>query len=190
MSIISRLVLAMGHGARPSTLINSRMATRLGIFLALTFTVFYGVSWIHPEPVARKGDLSVIHPWARGVPRAGTPYAVFLTIRNDGSRDDHLMSIASPFAERATITQVTDKTGSKRALDLDSLILPAGGETFLRPDQAHIMLAGLRLAALPGQTIPITLRFKRGSVMTVYVRVEDYGQPEHDDHFPRAKGNS
>lgn len=65
-----RHVLNVRHPSAADVL-SSRTLQRLAWVSVLGAAAFYAASFLHPEPVAKVGSLSIMHPWARGGARAG-----------------------------------------------------------------------------------------------------------------------
>jgi copper(I)-binding protein len=64
-----------------------------------------------------------------------------------------------------------------RMRQVQSIDVPAGGSTELRPGGLHVMLIGLAQPLVQGTKIPLTLSFERAGTVTVEVMVEAAGAP-------------
>lgn len=166
--------------------IGRRALLRLGGLAVIAALVVYAASFIHPEPVAKVGSVSVAHPWARGGARVGQQLPVYATFSNASLNADKLISATSPAAERAIIKELDLRGGLIAARELDELRLPAQSRQTLRPGQSQITLDGMKTAIGPGDRVPLVLRFERAGIVTVMVEVENLGQPDHPEHFPMA----
>lgn len=105
-----------------------------------------------------------------GFTRATLPNAPvgggFLTITNNGSTDDRLVTVSSPAAETVQMHEMKLEGDimKMRALP-EGIIVPAGQTVTLKPGGLHIMLMGLKQAFVEGETITITLTFEHaGSI--------------------------
>lgn len=184
------LALLRGRSGVPAALlisaINPRTLLRLGAVAVIGGFAIYGASFIHPEPVAKVGAVSIAHPWARGGARTGQQLPIYATFSNAGLSADRLISATSPIAERAIIKELDLRSGFLAARELDALHLPAQSRQTLRPGQSQITLDGIKMVINPGDRVPLTLRFERAGIVKVMVDVENIGQPDHPEHFPSA----
>lgn len=125
-------------------------------------------------PVARIGDVAVLDAYAPE-PVDGTRTALYLTLRNDGSRPDTLVGLSTPAAGRASLHDMLRQGEMVRMVPLDGVVLPPGETVRLRPGGRHGMLEEVRSGALAaGATVEAELRLARGGTGTVPVRVVRY----------------
>lgn len=117
--------------------------------------------------------MKLIEPWARATILASRPGAVYLTI--ESARDDRLLSVESPVADRVMIHTTENNDGVNRMVHLDALNLPAGERVVLAPGGTHLMLMGLSERLTEGARFPVTLRFHQASEVTVTVPVLGVG---------------
>jgi copper(I)-binding protein len=156
---------------------------RLGVLGLLITAAGVAFLMIHPEPVAQRAGIAVIHPWARGEARARQSLPVYVVLRNDAAVDDTLLGVETPAARLATVKRLDGREGLVRATELPVVILPAQGRLAFRPGQLQITLVELEQPVAPGDTLPITFRFARAGQLTANIRIENIGTPEHSDHF-------
>jgi len=134
----------------------------------------------------RVGSLSIAHPWTRQTAPGQSVGGGFMTITNNGSRADRLISATSPSSDRVEIHTMLMDGGVMRMRPVsDGLAVPANGRLELKPGGYHIMLIGLKAPLELGKTIPLTLRFERAGAVQVQVKVEavTYGAGgDHDGH--------
>lgn len=109
--------------------------------------------------------------WARPSILADRPGAAYATLRNTGETDDRLIAAVSPVAETIELHthQMTD--GVMTMMRVESIPVPAGGETLMGPGGLHFMLFGLQEKLAAGQTFPITLQFEYAGAVTTQVTV-------------------
>ena len=92
------------------------------------------------------------------------------------SRDDRLVSAASPAAREIQIHEMKSENGMMRMAELpDGLALPAGEATHLSPGGNHLMLLGASTPLAEGGTIAMTLTFEHAPPLDVSFRI---GQPD------------
>lgn len=168
---------------KPFALLSSAAAWRLFGVAALLGTGLLAMRQIHPEPVAQRGGVAVIHPWAKGTALNGDQFPFYATFANSGVRPDRLLKIETAAAHHAILKALDTKTGIVRPVELDELALPAKGRVSLRPGTHQITLIGLYAKVEPGSFIPVTFVFERAGRLSADIRVENLGEPEHNDHI-------
>jgi len=118
----------------------------------------------------RLGDLVVKDPWAREMPPVSATGAVWFRVVNHGGAD-RIVSVRSPFAERAELHTHELEDGVAKMRHLPSVEVPAQGDLVFEPGDRHIMLVGLKEALVAGESFPVTIRFAQAGEMEVVVRV-------------------
>jgi copper(I)-binding protein len=177
------LVAVATADVRPFALLSSAAAWRLGGLAALIGAGLLAMGQIHPEPVAQRGGVAVIHPWAKGSALKGDPLPFYATFANSAARPDRLLKIETAAAHHAILKALDTKTGIVRPVELDELAVPANGRVSLRPGTHQITLIGLYAKVEPGSFIPVTFVFERAGRLSADIRVENLGEPEHKDHI-------
>ncbi|MBY0333009.1 MAG: copper chaperone PCu(A)C [Acetobacteraceae bacterium] len=133
----------------------------------------------------RAGDIAIGHPWTRAV-AAGAPTAAgYMTLRNDGSVPDRLLSASTPMARTVELHETALADGIMRMRPLTSgLVIPAGETVRLEPGGIHAMLMGPSVPFARGARVPLTLRFERAGEVTVELAVEAPGARggDHQGH--------
>ncbi len=121
----------------------------------------------------RKGDLTIVHPWARPTAEGAAAAAVYLVIKNAGPDADKLVSVASPAATKTELHETRDENGvmKMRAVEGGIEIAP-GASQALKPGGYHIMLIGLKKRLQEGEMIPLTLTLAKAGAVDVEVKVE------------------
>lgn len=114
-------------------------------------------------------------PAAPGLPGAG--YFVL-----KGGRGDALVAVNSPAAGRIEMHETaTDGRGVSSMRPLPEVVLDGRDATF-EPGGRHLMLFGLGGDLRPGQTIPLTFRFRTAQPVTVQARLAAPGGAGHEMH--------
>ena len=116
------------------------------------------------------GGLVVKDPWARELPPVSTTGAVWFRVVNHG-RADRIVSVQSPFAERAELHVHELEDGVARMRHLPSVEVPAHGALVFEPGDRHVMLIGLKEALVAGESFPVSIRFAQAGEVKVVVRV-------------------
>ncbi|MCA1782088.1 MAG: copper chaperone PCu(A)C [Intrasporangiaceae bacterium] len=114
-------------------------------------------------------DLSVSTAQA-AVPVAGSSQIV-VAITNDGDGDDELVEATTPAALGVELHVTEIEDGRATMQDLDTVRLPAGETTRLRPGGLHLMMVVPDETVVEGGTFDLTLHFDRSDEVTVPVEV-------------------
>ncbi len=120
---------------------------------------------------ASAGSVTVRMPWALQ-PFKDAPAPVYFRIINHGTNADTLDGVASPVAGMAML-HGTSAAGSMTPLA--ELAIPPGDSVVLRPGVLHVMLDSLHRNLLRGDSLMLTLHFRRGGGLTLAVPVIGYG---------------
>lgn len=121
----------------------------------------------------RLGTLVISAATSRETPLAGGTAPGFLRIRNDGSREDRLLSASSPLVQTMEIHEMSMDGGQMQMRALpDGLPIPAGATVELAPGGLHLMLIGVQAPLAAGQRVPVELRFAEAGAVTVNLAVQ------------------
>jgi periplasmic copper chaperone A len=116
------------------------------------------------------------HAWARATAEGTDVGVVYMTIVNEGSASDALVSVTSPVSRAAQVHEnKVDAQGMTEMRALDRVEIPAHARVDLKPTARHVMLVGLRKPLIYKSTFPITLVFEKAGVVSVTVTVEKAG---------------
>ena len=132
------------------------------------------VLWALPSAghEVKVGSLTIGHPHVfepdEPLPKA---LPLYMTIRNDGGQEDHLIGAESPFAASATLSIPAD-TGSK--VPGGGIALPAASEVTLRKTTPHIVFHDLKEPLEGYQYVPATLIFERAGKVEIEIYVEEH----------------
>lgn len=101
--------------------------------------------------------------------------AMYLTINNDGTQPDTLVSVSTGVAGRAEFhRQMAD--GAMVSMEpVAEVVIPGGEGKSLEPGGLHIMLQELTRAPAAGDTIEVILTFRRAGDIALRVPVVTYG---------------
>jgi periplasmic copper chaperone A len=121
----------------------------------------------------RKGDLTIVHPWARPTADGASMGAAYLSIKNAGAAPDKLVSAASPVAEKVELHESREENGVMTMRPVEGGIeIAPGASQELKPGGYHIMLIGLKKRLQEDQTIPLTLTLANAGPIDVEAKVE------------------
>lgn len=114
--------------------------------------------------------------------------ACYMTLT--ASRDDRLISVASPLAASIEIHEMATENGmmTMRALE-GGLALPAGESARLEAGGNHLMLLGLAAPLGDGETVPLTLTFENAAPISLRANVRQPSLPGMSPETPPADGS-
>jgi len=122
----------------------------------------------------RAGDLLIKDVHARPTVPGQTSGAAYLSIDNNGKSGDKLIRVSTTLAASAEIHSTSMDGGIMRMREVDALDLqPAAHVTMTPGDGYHIMLVGLKKALVPGQKVPLSLRFEKAGKLDIEAIVDD-----------------
>jgi copper(I)-binding protein len=133
----------------------------------------------------QKGSITVERPWSRATPGGAKVAAGYLTIENDGSEPDRLVSATAEIAGHTGIHQMSMKDGVMEMRELkDGLPVPADASVKLEPNSYHLMFTDLKEPLKEGEEFSGTLTFEKAGTVDVTFEVEGIGAagPTSDEH--------
>jgi periplasmic copper chaperone A len=113
------------------------------------------------------GSLQVLDAFLPA-PASPSVAAIYLTVKNAGSRADALVGVEST-AANSTMLMTENANGSMGTLT--QLRIPAHGEASLVPGRDHVMLEQPSHAFSLGQHVLVTLHFRRAGYLTISIPV-------------------
>ncbi|QEW06075.1 copper chaperone PCu(A)C [Nitrincola iocasae] len=116
-------------------------------------------------------SVNIHDPYARAVPPGQPNSAAFMQLENATQTDLAVITAQSSASEVAELHTHTNVDGVMQMRQVDSIALPAGETTELKPGGLHIMLIGLKQPLADGDQIDLTLTFSDGSATEVTVPV-------------------
>jgi periplasmic copper chaperone A len=139
---------------------------------------------------AKAGSIAIEGAWTRATAEGAKVAAGYLTLRNNGSAADTLVSVSTPASERGEIhdMSMTDDGVMRMRHLADGIEIPAGGAIELKPGGMHLMFLGLKDRLVEGGSLPVTLTFKSGASATVTLPVKALGAASGSGHGT-DKGN-
>lgn len=113
------------------------------------------------------GKMEVRDFFVRAVPPVSPNTALFMTLQN-GTRVDCILSKVSTPAAKVAEIHLTRKTDKGMKMEYAHEVTIKRGEMLtFSPEGYHIMLIGLKKPLAEGATVPVTLTFKNGEVLTI-----------------------
>jgi copper(I)-binding protein len=98
--------------------------------------------------------------------------AVYVTIRNQGSEADALLSASTDVATAVEFHETVQQGDKMVMRPLPKFVLPAGSTLEMKPGSYHIMLLGLKQDLKPGETVNVGLTFEKAGKMSVEAPVK------------------
>ncbi len=138
----------------------------------------------HAADVVKVGELELSGAASKAMLPGQPVGGGFITIKNDGSSDDRLVSIASPNAGRAEIHEMAMVNDVMKMRKLDAGIVIPGGKTVeLTPGGLHFMFFNVTKPFAEGDKVPVTLTFEKAGKVDVMLDVGSAkGGAEKHDH--------
>ena len=138
------------------------------LFLAASLTLLSACGAI--EEGANLAAVAPSEALCRPTPNGRNITACYVTLT--ASRDDRLVSVASPVSEQGQIHEMKIENGIMSMAELKAgLALPSGEAVTLKPGGNHIMLLGLSRPLKAGDTVPLTLGFQAAPNVQLQARV-------------------
>jgi copper(I)-binding protein len=140
-----------------------------------------------PTVAAQTAPIRISNASSREAPVAGGTGVGFLSITNNGTKDDQLLAATTPLAGAVELHEMSMSGGmmQMRALP-DGLSVPAGKTVELASGGTHLMLTDLKRPLVAGEKVPLTLRFRDAGEIAVELEVKplvaDDGHDEHRGH--------
>jgi copper(I)-binding protein len=128
-----------------------------------------------------QNTIVVEHPWARATPGGAKTGALYVTLINNGSTGDRLMSATTPVADKVQFHGVSEDNGVSRMREMRTVEVAPGARVFFNPGSMHIMVVGLKHPLKEGQSFPLTLTFEKAGNADVSVPIAEVGAMQHGD---------
>ncbi|HEY5307255.1 MAG TPA: copper chaperone PCu(A)C, partial [Casimicrobiaceae bacterium] len=103
----------------------------------------------------------------------------FMTIRNQGTEADRLVSASSPVAGLVEIHEMAMDGGMMKMRAVKGIDIKPGATVELQPGGYHVMLEDLKQPLKEGDRIPVRLTFEKSGTVEVMVHVEAMGAAAH-----------
>jgi len=123
----------------------------------------------------KKGGLRVEGAWGRPSPEMAESGAFYMTIYNDGTQDDRLISAASPVCGTVELHEsfmTSDGAMGMRPVE-GGIPVPAGGKVELKVGGLHVMCINIQRGFEAGKKVPLTLHFEKGGDLSVEVEIRE-----------------
>jgi len=150
-----------------------KMASRITA-LAMLATIL-GVAFTYAQS---SSAISIDKPFSRATPGGAKVAAGYMTITNNGTAADRLVSASSPAAGKVEIHEMTMQGDVMKMHQLSGGLLVGAGKTIsLAPGGYHLMLVELKAPLKKGDKVPVTLNFEKAGKIDVTLDVQAIGAP-------------
>jgi hypothetical protein len=118
----------------------------------------------------KAGSLDISDPWSRATPKGSSVAAGYMTIKNNGSTPDRLISGSADVASKFELHEMKMEGSVAKMRQVKGGLEIKPGETVeLKPGSFHVMFVGLKKPLSAGDHFKATLVFeKAGSVSVDY----------------------
>lgn len=125
------------------------------------------------------GSLVIDNPWSRPT-ASGMPTGVaYLSITNNGSRQDTLIAASTPAAARVEFHRTSLEAGMARMRPAGALVVGPNATLTAEPGGLHLMLVDLKSPLVAGTSVPLVLQFESAGLITVQLKVEPRDPAPH-----------
>jgi uncharacterized protein YcnI/copper(I)-binding protein len=122
------------------------------------------------------GDLTVKAPWARATPGGAKIGGGYLTVTNNGSSADRLVSATVDFADHVEIHEMSMTDGVMKMREISGGLEIKPGETVeLKPGGFHMMFVDLKQPLKQGDSVKVTLKFEKAGSLDVKFNIGGIG---------------
>jgi len=139
------------------------------LFALLIASVLAAAAHAHHYSI---GSLVIGHPWSRPT-ASGMPTGVaYLSITNNGLREDTLLAAHTPAAARVEFHRTSFDAGMARMRPAEALVVGPNSTITAEPGGLHLMLVDLKSPLVVGSFVPLVLQFEAAGEITVQLKVE------------------
>lgn len=117
-------------------------------------------------------EIKVTNAFVRLLPPSSPTTGAFMTLTNTSEKSIKLIKAESDCCNKVELHTHTMVDGMMRMREVESMEIPAKGQTELKPGSLHIMLIGLKKPLALNQQIPLTLIFDDKKRMNINAEVK------------------
>ena len=151
---------------------------RVSCLAAVVFLVF-GIGGATQAQTPPANPIVVDQPWARATPPGAKTGAAYMTLVNNGTTADRLLSATTPLADKVEFHKETEENGVSRMREVPSVEVQPGAKVTFKPGEMHMMMVGLRQPLAEGQNLPLTLQFEKAGNIAVTASIGKVGAMTH-----------
>ncbi len=118
------------------------------------------------------GDLELSGSFTKAMPPAAKAGGGFVTITNNGSESDRLVSAASDVANMVQLHEMRMENDVMVMREMkDGIEIPAGETVMLKPGGLHIMFMKVKKPFVEGEVVKVTLTFEKAGTVDIMLPV-------------------
>jgi len=106
-------------------------------------------------------DINIENPWIRA--SSGPNAALFMTLVNTSDKSEKLKGAQIDVCAHTELHTHVEEKGVFRMREVETIEIPASGQTELKPGGHHVMLMKIHRPLKEGDEIPVTLSFDGGA---------------------------
>jgi periplasmic copper chaperone A len=129
-----------------------------------------GLAFVSPLSMAASTGPTLSDGWIR-VLTPQVPAAGYFVLTNPSDRALVLTGASSPACGSLMLHESIETSGTARMAMMKDVSVPAQGRLVFQPGGYHLMCMSPTSQLTPGQTVPVSLRFKNGASVTADFRV-------------------
>jgi copper(I)-binding protein len=115
--------------------------------------------------------VEIVDPYVRMAPPGAKTTGAFMLLKNAGDQEAKLVKAASAAAAIVELHDHINDGGVMRMRQVKEIVVPAKGETALKPGSYHVMLIDTKAPLKEGDHVVINLGFADGSSKEVHATV-------------------
>ena len=146
-------------------------------------------------PMMHGSGVHVMAPWVRAVPPNAPATAAFMVLGNHSPDGDALIGAETDIAGKVELHRTMRKDGMMHMTPVSEIMLPAGTDHFaLEPGGYHVMMMELKRFPKPGESVTLTLKFRKAEPITVTAEVREMApamdMPNHNPAMHHGMGGT
>ena len=153
----------------------SKFGYRMGAICSFSATLALAWLWLSEtsagaEARAEAPTIQVVEAWIRWLP-AGLPAGGYVTLTNTGAKPVNLIAASSPDYGEVSIHHSIHRGGTIEMVPVERITINPHSSLNFAATGYHFMLMQPSKSRVPGDHVPITLRFADGASLTVQFEV-------------------
>jgi len=156
----------------------------LGIAALAVMLLFVAVQGLAAHEY-KAGAIVIGHPWSPVTPAGAKVAAGYLTLKNEGTEADRLVSVTAEIAPKGEIHEMSvDSSGVMTMRGLpDGIEIPAGATVELKPGAYHLMFMNITQPTKEGVKFKGSLTFEKAGTVDVEFAVQPMKKgTDHNAH--------
>lgn len=118
------------------------------------------------------GAIEITNAYVREVPPTMTNSAAYMTLANETDRDVAVIDGASDASKVVELHTHDNVNGMMQMKRVPRIVIPAKGETQLKPGGLHLMLIGLKKPLKQGDNVAVSIQFDNNESVTINAPVK------------------